>query len=151
MGGSFLPVVVAVLILVPEQLQRLRFRGALLCIRQGFTSRAPAPLLFLQHRHTRVNKGISSFGFDVEFCRVVAHVIAPGGDLLQGRVVVAGGSERNSLGLGGTCLVHKPFCLYLLCVGDGLSVAAFLQKLITMKAELASFGVEIHESLGDSR
>jgi hypothetical protein len=74
--------------------------------------------------------------------------------LLQGRGVVAGGSERNSLGLGGlpcaqTVLFVPSF--FFACVGDGLAVAAFLQKLSTMKAELASFGVEIHESLGDPR
>jgi hypothetical protein len=33
--------------------------------------------------------------------------------------------------------------LHQLCVGDGLAVATFLQKLITMKLETASRGVEL--------
>jgi hypothetical protein len=34
---------------------------------------------------------------------------------------------------------------------DGLAVATFLQKLIMMKLETASRGVEVHESSGYSR
>jgi hypothetical protein len=34
--------------------------------------------------------------------------------------------------------------LHQLCVGDGLAVAIFLQKLIMMELETASRGVEVH-------